>query len=138
MAKSMTLSEAIDHAEFTAQSLYKDLEYKCQEQGLKETDKAYTACKSCADEHWQLADWLRELRRLQGLAAHTDTYEQGGYAFYYHEMGGMCSISAMRTAPNGEWKPLGHYELDGPHSHEFFVAWCKNWLEPCEEAQDHE
>lgn len=52
----MTLDEAIRHAEEVA-------EYDCYNDEQKK----------CADEHRQLAEWLRELKRLRESATDTDT-----------------------------------------------------------------
>ena len=123
----MTLNEAIKHASEKAQELYADITYKMCEQGLKSTDKAYEACMKCADEHAQLADWLRELRRLQSLEAHVDTYEAGDYSFSYHEMAGLYTINVM-IIKGGQYTHLHEYSLEVPHSHEGFKCWCDNWL----------
>ena len=47
----MTLEEAIKHAEEKAEEFDKDIE--CDE------------CTKCADEHRQLAEWLRELKEYR-------------------------------------------------------------------------
>ena len=52
----MTLDEAIRHAEEVA-------EYDCYNDDQRK----------CADEHRQLAEWLRELKRLRESATDTDT-----------------------------------------------------------------
>ena len=61
----MTLDEAIKHAEEVAYQ--KDLEsgFETDNERYAMTDKERTACKECADEHRQLAEWLRELKRLK-------------------------------------------------------------------------
>ena len=52
----MTLDEAIRHAEEVA-------EYDCYNDEQKK----------CAEEHRQLAEWLKELKRLKEAATDTDT-----------------------------------------------------------------
>ena len=54
--ENMTLDEAIRHAEEVA-------EYDCYNDDQRK----------CSDEHRQLAEWLRELKRLRESATDTDT-----------------------------------------------------------------
>ena len=61
--KKMTLDEAIRHCEET--SKFKSEEG--QEARLQEQDKYADECFKCAEEHRQLAEWLRELRRYKAL-----------------------------------------------------------------------
>ena len=59
----MTLDEAIKHAEEKAEHNY-------QMAGAYHTDegvylKEETKCRMCAEEHEQLAEWLKELQRIK-------------------------------------------------------------------------
>lgn len=54
----MTLDEAIKHAEKVAE----EKEEQAWEAQLQEE---YITCKSCAKEHRQLAEWLKELKQLR-------------------------------------------------------------------------
>jgi isocitrate dehydrogenase kinase/phosphatase len=57
----MTLDEAIKHCEEVAESKRKQVENGDWEKGsLTERD-----CLECADEHKQLAEWLKELKQLR-------------------------------------------------------------------------
>lgn len=63
----MTLEEAINHAEEKA----RELKFTCalwkslaDEKGLS-IPSDYEPCKKCAEEHRQLAEWLKELKRYK-------------------------------------------------------------------------
>lgn len=60
----MTIDEAIKHAEEVAYQ--KDLEsgFDTDNERYAMTDKERTACKECAEEHRQLAEWLKDYKRL--------------------------------------------------------------------------
>ena len=57
----MTLDEAIRHCEEVAEN------YRCQRDDAADINDVGTAsdCQNCADEHEQLASWLRELKELK-------------------------------------------------------------------------
>lgn len=69
----MTLDEAIIHCEEVAE----ENEYDAKEYNRlakletypsrKECESAYKRCKKCAEEHRQLAEWLRELKKYKAL-----------------------------------------------------------------------
>lgn len=64
----MTLDEAIKHCEEVAYK--KEQEYLLKYGG----EEAYqsveaTECEKCAEEHYQLADWLKELKRDRRILA---------------------------------------------------------------------
>lgn len=65
----MTLDEAIKHAEETAE----ELEHRCNlwkrlaDERVLSLPSDYEPCKKCAEEHRQLAEWLKELKRLRHL-----------------------------------------------------------------------
>ena len=60
----MTLEEAIKHAEEVAYQ--KDLEsgFDTDNEQYAMTDSERANCKKCADEHQQLAEWLKDYKRL--------------------------------------------------------------------------
>lgn len=62
----MELDEAIKHCEEVAEKNEIQAE-KWQEEGGEEWGKT-TACRDCAAEHRQLAEWLKELKELRKLA----------------------------------------------------------------------
>ena len=57
----MTLDEAIRHCEEVAEN------YRCQRDDAADINDVGIAsdCQNCADEHEQLASWLRELKELR-------------------------------------------------------------------------
>ena len=57
----MTLDEAIKHAEEVAE----EKEKEAWEVQLQEEYKTIKSCKECAEEHRQLAEWLKELKQLR-------------------------------------------------------------------------
>lgn len=61
----MTIDEAIKHCLEVAEQKETQAE-KWQEEGGEEWGKT-TACRECAAEHRQLAEWLRELKEAKRL-----------------------------------------------------------------------
>jgi hypothetical protein len=57
----MTLDEAIKHAEEVAE----DKKAQAWEAQLQEEYGKVKSCKECAEEHRQLAEWLKELKQLR-------------------------------------------------------------------------
>lgn len=53
----MTLDEAIKHCEYKAEELKKKAEFAEKEGNYRKED-----CLECANEHEQLAEWLKELK----------------------------------------------------------------------------
>ena len=65
----MTLDETIKHCEEVAEEKDKSVElYKA----VKATEGLITKCETCAEEHRQLAEWLKELK------AYKDYYDTPG------------------------------------------------------------
>ena len=59
----MTLDEAIIHAEEKAEEQEnKAKSYPRPDKSVKGSGRKYNACIKCANEHRQLAEWLRELK----------------------------------------------------------------------------
>lgn len=56
----MTLEEAIKHAEKIATKM--ECEAMCVEEAYQTAKQA--DCEKCAEEHWQLAEWLTDYQRL--------------------------------------------------------------------------
>jgi len=57
----MTIDEAIKHAEKVAE----EKEAQAWEAQLQEEYRTIKPCKECAEEHRQLAEWLKDYRRLK-------------------------------------------------------------------------
>ena len=55
----MTLDEAIKHAEEVAEEKESEGKLLCQ------SESASIGCLTCAEEHKQLAEWLKELKQLR-------------------------------------------------------------------------
>ena len=64
----VTLDEAIKHCEEVAEENLKEADYH------KEWHESYSEkdCRECAEDHRQLAEWLRELRELKALLSKVD------------------------------------------------------------------
>lgn len=60
----MTLDEAIKHAEEVADTC----EFEASKYDMTDAYESHVACQEgkCAEEHRQLAEWLKELKRLKG------------------------------------------------------------------------
>ena len=71
----MTLDEAIRHAEEVAEEKDMqagfDTDYLCYQ--MSDTER--NQCKKCAEEHRQLAEWLKELKRLKEQEPCEDWYD---------------------------------------------------------------
>ena len=60
----MTLDEAIKHAEEIAEEKERSAKlHQRPDSGVKGSGKRYLSYLSCASEHRQLAEWLRELQQ---------------------------------------------------------------------------
>lgn len=66
----MTLDEAIRHAEEVAKENEK---WHMENPSILGYQEKFYDCKGCAEEHRQLAEWLKELKRLKEAATDTDT-----------------------------------------------------------------
>jgi len=82
----MTLDEAIKHSEEMAEEQEKMAKEwhenqirKCKLIPFAEMDYTHeNECKKCAEEHRQLAEWLRELRRLKEQESCDDCVSRQG------------------------------------------------------------
>ena len=64
----MTLDEAIKHAEEVAEAEERSAKlHRRPDRGVKGSGKRYLSCIECAKEHRQLAEWLRELKKLREI-----------------------------------------------------------------------
>lgn len=72
----MTLDEAIKHCEEVAETEERSAKlHQRPDRGVKGSGKRYLSCLECAKEHRQLAEWLRELKKLR--AEQKDVYING-------------------------------------------------------------
>lgn len=78
----MTLDEAIKHAEEVAYQ--KDLEsgFDTDNERYAMTDNERTSCKKCADEHRQLAEWLKQLNEIKRILD-APSYKENGVTYSY-------------------------------------------------------
>lgn len=69
---------------------------------------------------------MAELKRLQGLESHMDSYESDAYSFAYFEVEwmGSSSINILDLKTNSYVEEL---QMECKMSHELFVEWCKRW-----------
>lgn len=117
----MNLDEAIKHAEEVAE-LNESMAHI--DPKSPELDQR---CLKCAEEHRQLAAWLKELKRLQSISTHGDVYDEGEFMFSYFECQGESHISVYRDGH----EPVQFLQSDAlsePFSHEQFVEWCKEYM----------
>ena len=79
----MTLDEAIKHYEEKTEELERSAKlHQRPNKDIKGSGKRYLNCIECAKEHRQLAEWLKELKKLR--AEQKDVYEKGyedGYCY---------------------------------------------------------
>ena len=61
----MTVDEAIKHAENVAE----EKEAQAWEAQLQEEYKKIKSCEKCAEEHRQLAEWLKDYKRLLEISS---------------------------------------------------------------------
>jgi hypothetical protein len=71
--ESMTLDEAIKHCEEVA----KEKDEQAWEAQLQEEYGMIKSCKECAEEHRQLAEWLRDYKRLKEQEPCEDAISRG-------------------------------------------------------------
>jgi hypothetical protein len=69
----MTLDEAIKHAEEVAKKQENNAKnYPRPDKSVKGSGKKYNAYLKCAEEHRQLAEWLKELKQLKEQVSNSD------------------------------------------------------------------
>ena len=88
----MTLDEAIKHAEEVA--MRKDEEANNLEHYDMNVSDAVIECRTCADEHRQLAEWLKDYKRL------LEQQIEFRIGYKYPECGGfMLTESGVKNLP---------------------------------------
>ena len=84
----MTLDEAIKHAEEVAEDKERNAGYFYD----KESASYKKKCCKCAEEHRQLAEWLKELKQLREQESKTGHWiSLDDFRGKYNENGFMCS-----------------------------------------------
>ena len=69
----MTLDEAIKHAEEVAKKQENNAKnYPRPDRSVKGSGKKYNAYLKCAEEHRQLAEWLKELKQLKEQVSNSE------------------------------------------------------------------
>ena len=63
----MTLDEAIKHAEEVAEEQDMRAGFETDYSCYQMSDTERNQCKKCAEEHRQLAEWLKELKKLREI-----------------------------------------------------------------------
>lgn len=115
----MTLDDAIRHAEAMAEGYEEDIskwvytlsEYRkreCVEQTtIPRCEKALNRCKQCASEHRQLAEWLRDYKRLKEQEPKTGHWKRISmdkyttHAHYWYK----CDKCGEHNLGNTDWCP---------------------------------
>lgn len=67
---------------------------------------------------------MKELKRLQSLECHLDTYETKKHGFNYHEMMGIASITVYNLDTFEQKFQIMEVDL---MSHDEFANWCKEY-----------
>ncbi len=115
----MTLDEAIRHAEEVSESLKDE---GTIEMNLK-LGSTREQCLECSDEHRQLAEWLKDYKRLKSLH-HEYTDRTQKHRFFYYEDSASAEIQ-VRTFPADKWV---FTKTRAPRmSKEEFIRWCMDW-----------
>ena len=78
------------------------------------------------DDSEHISKSMAELKRLQGLESHMDSYESDAYSFAYYEVEwmGSSSINILDLKTNSYVEEL---QMECKMSHELFDEWCKRW-----------
>ena len=64
----MTIDEAIKHCEEIAEAEERSAKlHQRPDRGVKGSGKRYLSCIECANDHRQLAEWLRELKAYRNI-----------------------------------------------------------------------
>ena len=111
----MTLDEAIKHAEEVA-------EIKLQDAELSEIQGCYNnakKCYACAEEHRQLAKWLKELKQLKERESCEMTAEEYRQRMIqaFHNVGtdeliAICVLPTKKEFEHLEWLLKNHYKKE--------------------------
>ena len=67
---------------------------------------------------------MKELKRLQSLECHLDTYETKKHGFNYHEMMGIASITVYKLDTFEQKFQIMEVDL---MSHDDFAEWCERF-----------
>ena len=109
----MTIDEAIKHAEEVAEkfeSLHERYENMDEDRLLFRVEE--NECKNCANEHRQLAEWLKELKQLRKQEPCDDTvsreavkelFQEGSVMGMYHFLGIDELPSVTPARKKGKW-----------------------------------
>jgi hypothetical protein len=75
MAK-MTLIEAIKHCEEKAEELREQAGFDTDNERYRMSESEKAACLKCAEEHEQLAEWLKELKAYKDAEAEKEAADE--------------------------------------------------------------
>jgi hypothetical protein len=104
MTREFDLDDAIKHCEEVAEENYgKAIEYLNDREVYKHEEQK---CVKCADEHMQLAEWLRDYKRLKEQEPSGDLISRGevlenAFKIYTHECGllDVVGVATIKTLP---------------------------------------
>ena len=89
----MNLDEAIKHCEEVADEKEKEGKLLCQ------SESASMGCLTCAEEHRQLAEWLRDYKRLKEQEPTVTSTNNSG-EMYYPQVEGITPTLSVSENPN--------------------------------------
>ena len=73
----MTLDEAIKHCKEKAEELREQAGFDTDSERYRMSEKEKADCLECAKEHEQLAEWLKDYKRLLGEKSYAMGYQDG-------------------------------------------------------------
>ena len=88
----MTLDEAIKHAEEVAEE---NEEWYMENPNILGYQEKYYDCKKCAEEHRQLAEWLKELKECRQHTGHWVLINRGLYIYMCDRCGEILQIDSV-------------------------------------------
>jgi hypothetical protein len=130
----MTLEEAIKHAEEVAEKKENEGKLLCQSEG------ASIGCLTCAKEHRQLAEWLKELKQLREQTKWIPVSEKLPEAFEYvnctcHSLiddreNWVVETFYLPQSPNSAYSDWGNIPMLNHHECEVIAWMYRNIPEP--------
>ena len=125
----MTIEEAIKHAEEVAEENSKSYEewLACKNRGnvgwsksdIEAVDKSIEQCKKCAEEHRQLAEWLKDYKRLkeqEPCEMTAEDYRQRMMQAFHNadcgELIAVCVLPTEKEFEHLEWLLKNHYKKE--------------------------
>ena len=119
----MTLDEAIKHCEEVAEKYEKSLKaYENTDEDRPLFSEEETKCRLCAEEHWQLATWLRELKAYRNKSQERDDescneiWEKAYAERDGKKMNGSFEFTLNNPLTKEDWDKIADVELENTPS----------------------